>query len=111
MRLLQKYMLKGIKKEKEREAKAKEIAKKLLSKQLFPVHGHFIDADNAQNDLELNVEKLERTDDLWKLIWEYYIRAEIQMNVQQAPNTIKLKLFESANHSLVTQDFAKDPAN
>jgi len=112
VRLLQKYMLKAtIKKDAQRDAKAMEIAKKLLSKQLFPVHGHFIDAQTALHDLELSVDTLERTDDLWKLIWEYYIGAEIQMNIPQAPNTVKLKLFESANHSLVTQDFAKDPAS
>jgi len=112
IRLLEKYMLKAtIKKDGDREKKAKEIAKKLLSKQLFPIHGHFINANNAKNDLELSVDIIDRTDDLWKLIWEYYIRAEIQMNIPQAPNTVKLKLFESADQSLVTQDFAKDPAS
>jgi len=107
-RLLQKYMLKSIKKDAEREAKAREIAKKLLSKQLFPVHGHFIDAHNAKDDLGLDVVFLDRTDDLWKLIWEYYIRAEIQMNIPQAANTVKYKLFESGQHSLITQDITKD---
>lgn len=112
IRLLEKYMLKvTIKKNADREKKAKEIAKKLLSKQLFPIHGHFIDANNAKDDLELSVDILDRTDNLWKLIWEYYIRAEIQMNIPSGPNSVKLKLFESADQSLVTQDFAKDPAN
>jgi ClpP class serine protease len=42
--LLTKYMLKPtIKKKTERDDKAHEIAEKLLSKQLFPVHGQFID--------------------------------------------------------------------
>jgi hypothetical protein len=111
IRLLEKYMLKAaIKNDADRKKKAEEIAKKLLSKQLFPIHGHFINANNAKNDLELSVEIFDRTDDLWKLIWEYYIRAEIQMNIPQAPNTVKLKLFESTDQSLVTQDFSKDPA-
>lgn len=94
IRLLDKYMLKAtIKNDADREKKAKEIAKKLLSKQLFPIHGHFINANNAKDDLELSVDILDRTDDLWKLIWEYYIRAEIQMNIPLAPNVVKLKLF------------------
>jgi hypothetical protein len=112
IRLLEKYMLKAtIKKDADREKKAQEIAKKLLSKQLFPIHGHFINAHNAQHDLELSVDILDRTDDLWKLIWEYYIRAEIQMNIPAGPNAVRLKLFESADQSLVTQDLTNTPGN
>lgn len=54
IRLLEKYMLKAtIKNDANREKKAKEIAKKLLSKQLFPIHGHFINANNAKKTLSL----------------------------------------------------------
>jgi hypothetical protein len=104
IRMLEKYMLKGrIKDAKARTTKAGEIAEKLLSKQLFPIHGHFIGAATAKNDLELEVEILDRQDELWKLIWEYYIRAEIQMDIPSALQQQKIKLFESATHSLVSQ--------
>lgn len=104
IRLLDKYMLKAkIKNDTKRLEKAKEIAKKLLSKQLFPIHGHFINAATAKKDLELEVEILERKDKLWELIWEYYIRAEIQMNIQTQPNLMKIKLFKMSNKSFVGQ--------
>jgi len=103
--LLDKYMLKpkyphAIK----RSRKAKEIAEKLLSKQLFPVHGQYIDAATAQK-LGLEVEVLDKDDLLWKLIWDYYIRCEVQMNIPLQAGYIKTKLFESGNQaSLAAQD-------
>jgi len=105
IRMLGKYMLKErIKDAKARNKKAEEIAEKLLSKQLFPIHGHFIGGTTAKNDLELEVDILDRDDDLWKLIWEYYIRAEIQMDIPAAGlQAQKIKLFESSGHSLISQ--------
>jgi hypothetical protein len=87
-----------------RANKAKDIAQKLLSKQLFPVHGHYIDGATAKK-MGLEVEVLDKDDALWKLIWDYYIRCEVQMNIPLQAGFIKTKLFESANQiSLVTQD-------
>ena len=104
IRLLDKYMLKErIKDAKSRKEKAEEIAEKLLSKELFPIHGHFIDATTAQKDLDLEVKILDRQDKLWKLIWEYYIRAEIQMEIPSQQGQQKIKLFEGGAHSLVSQ--------
>ncbi len=104
-RLLTKYMLKDqIKDAAKREEKARTIAGKLLSKQLFPIHGHFINAQTAQKELELDVDILDRTDELWGMIWEYYLRAEVQMGIAPAPDTIKIKLFESATESIITPE-------
>jgi Serine dehydrogenase proteinase len=106
-KLLDKYMLKPkIAQSKPRTAKANEIAEKLLSKQLFPVHGQFIDGATAKSELGLEVDLLDREDELWKQIWAYYLRCEIQMNLAIQPGLIKIKLFESAQLSLVTQDTA-----
>jgi hypothetical protein len=103
IRLLDKYMLKErIKDAKSRAKKAEEIAEKLLSKELFPIHGHFINAATAEKDLDLEVKTLDRQDNLWQLIWEYYIRAEIHMDLP-APQGVKIKLFESGQQSLVSQ--------
>lgn len=105
--LLSRYMLRvKIPQETDRNKKAEEIAKKLLSKELFPVHGQFIDGKTARDKLELEVELLEKDDELWKLIWEYYVRCEIQMGIPlpQMPNYVKIKLFESTGVSLVTPD-------
>lgn len=104
--LLDKYMLRSkFPKASTRKKKAREIATKLLSKQLFPVHGQFIDGPTA-SQLELEVELLDKSDQLWEKVWEYYIRCEVQMNMQLQPPMIKIKLFESSQMSLVAQDTA-----
>jgi hypothetical protein len=105
-KLLDKYMLRfKIPQATSRKKKASQIAEKLLSKELFPVHGQFIDGITAQK-LDLGVELLDRNEKLWELLWEYYIRCEVQMNIPLAPGVIKLKLFESTGVSLVTPDTA-----
>lgn len=103
--LLDKYMLNpSFPNAEDRTKKATDIADKLLSKQLFPVHGQYIDGATAKQ-LGLEVEVLDKDDALWKLIWDYYIRCEVQMNIPLAQGFIKTKLFESGNQvSLVTQD-------
>jgi len=109
--LSSKYMLKAkIKDAAKRAEKATEIAEKLLSKKFFPNHGQFINAETAEKDLELSIETLDRTDDLWKMIWEYYLRAELQMNIPPAPDTIKIKLFESSAESIITPEAVKQSA-
>lgn len=105
--LLDRFMLKArLPKAEQRRQKAEEIAEKLLSKQLFPVHGHTIGGATAKSQLDLEVELLERTDELWELIWEYYMRCELQMNLPLNPPLVKTKCFESSFESLVTQDTA-----
>jgi hypothetical protein len=103
--LLDKYMLKPTFPEAtKRSKKANDIAEKLLSKQLFPVHGQYIDAATAQK-LGLEIEVLDKNDALWTQLWDYYIRCEVQMNIPLQAGYIKTKLFESGNQvSLITQD-------
>jgi len=103
-KLLDNYMLRlKIPQAKLRKKKAGQIAEKLLSKELFPVHGQFIDGPTAQK-LDLEVDLLDRNEKLWELLWEYYIRCEVQMNIPLAPGMVKLKLFESTGASLVIPD-------
>ncbi len=104
-RLLEKYMLKPrINGGPQRKRKALEIAKKLLSKQLFPVHGHFIDGTAAKKELELEVDVLDKELPLWKDIWDFYVRSEVGLNIGTQPPMVRIKLFESSSLSLVTQD-------
>jgi hypothetical protein len=103
--LLEKFMLRTrFTDDTERQQKADEIAEKLLSKQLFPVHGHTISGATAKSELGLEVELLEQTDNVWQLIWEYYLRCEMHMNLPGQAGLIKTKMFESSFESLVTQD-------
>jgi hypothetical protein len=103
--LLHKYMLVPVHKSTtKRKKNAEAIAEKLLSKELFPIHGYYINGQTAK-DMGLQVELLDKDDPLWKMIWEYYIRCEVQMNFAVQPGHIKTKLFESGNQiSLITQD-------
>jgi hypothetical protein len=103
--LLNKYMLKpSYPTASKRATKANDIAQKLLSKQLFPAHGQYIDGTTAKG-FGLEVEVLDKDDALWKLIWDYYIRCEVQMNIPLQAGFIKTKLFESAKQvSLINQD-------
>ena len=89
----------------QRKKKADEVAGKLLSKQLFPVHPQFINGETAR-DLGLEVEILSKDEELWKLLWAYYIRSEVQMNLQVQPPLIKIKSFESSQAGLLVQDSA-----
>lgn len=103
--LLNKYMLVPVHQNaKTRKKNAEAIAEKLLSKTLFPVHGHYINGQTAK-DIGLQVELLGKDDPIWTLIWDYYMRCEVQMNIPLQPPQIKTKLFESGNQiSLVMQD-------
>jgi hypothetical protein len=66
--LLDKFMLRGkYPQPKARAKKADQIAEKLLSKQLFPVHGHYISGPTAKQ-MGLEVEVLNKDDELWEKI-------------------------------------------
>jgi hypothetical protein len=103
--LLNKYMLVPVHKNSAtRKKNAEAIAQQLLSKELFPVHGHYINGQTAKG-MGLQIDLLDREDPLWQLIWDYYMRCELQMNIPLQPPLIKTKLFESGNQvSLVSQD-------
>lgn len=103
--LLNKYMLVPVHtKPTIRKKNAEAIAEKLLSKKLFPVHGYYINGNTAK-DMGLQVELLDKDDLLWNLIWDYYIRCEVQMDIPLQQGAIKTKLYESGNQvSLVVQD-------
>jgi len=79
-RWLSQYMLKND------HPKAKEIAKALSDNRRWLSHGKRIGIKEAL-DLGLEVEPINRKSKFWKLLWEYYGRAQMMMN---ATGTIKL---------------------
>jgi len=79
-RWLSQYML------KEDPAKAKEIAAALSDNRRWLSHGKRIGIQEA-TALGLKVDPISRRSKLWKLLWEYYCRAQMMMN---ATGTIKL---------------------
>ncbi|MCI4327906.1 MAG: hypothetical protein L3K16_09840, partial [Thermoplasmata archaeon] len=60
-------------------AKAKAIAQDLCDYSKWLSHGKMIGRDRAR-EMGLNIAFLERDDELWKLVWEYYLRAEFMLN-------------------------------
>lgn len=79
---LSQYMLKN------NPAKAKAIAKALSDNRKWLSHGKRIGIKEAQN-LGLDVDLIDRKSKFWKLLWEYYCRAQVNFNT-----TGTMKLFD-----------------
>lgn len=87
----------------ERCDKAGVIAKKLSSAATYLSHGRMINVHDIKNDDDLKylqIEELIKEDPLWSLLWEIYVRSEVFLSLNNQPNQIKAKLFESSNSSL-----------
>lgn len=79
-RWLSQYML------KDDPSKAEEIAKTLSDNRQWLSHGKRIGISEALK-LGLKIDRIDRKSKFWKLLWEYYGRAQMMMN---ATRTIKL---------------------
>jgi hypothetical protein len=83
-KFLPKYQLRAKHKgEKVTKAKmdslARDAAENLLSENIRFSHGRLIGAEEARDDVGLNVELLDRCDPYWEAYWELYVRAEVYM--------------------------------
>lgn len=98
------YMLKEkISDEFQRQEKAGVIAKKLSSAATYLSHGRMINIHDIQADDDLKylqIDEIKKEDPLWNLLWEIYVRSEVFLSLNNQPNQIKAKLFESSNSSL-----------
>lgn len=83
-RWLSQYML------KDDPTKAKSIAKALSDNRRWLSHGKRIGIKEAL-DLGLKVESIPRKSKLWKLLWEYYGRAQTMMNATGTIKTFECK--------------------
>jgi len=86
---LEKYMFKG------KPKAAKKLAKKLCNVKEWLSHGVVIDADQARDELKINVLKLEQNDELWKEIW--YLHCCYGVLFRRTPIS---KIYESSSVSL-----------
>ena len=73
-----KYKGEGLRPKQLRD-RAEEAAQNLLSANIRFSHGRLIGAEEARNEVGLNVELLERDDPVWEAYWELYVRAEVYM--------------------------------
>jgi hypothetical protein len=92
-KLLSDYMFR---KDAHCKEKTEKIVKMMSSVATHKVHGRFIDGATARRELGLNVKLLAKDDDFWKIIWEYYTRAEICLG-----NIGSAKMFET-RHEVLT---------
>lgn len=103
-RWLDKHMLKEkIKSHAQRKRLANRIARKLSSAEAYLSHGRMINANDimADRDLKnLEIELLEKEDQLWNILWEIYVRSEVFLSFNPNPQQLKAKIFESSNSSL-----------
>jgi hypothetical protein len=58
---------------------ARDAAENLLSANIRFSHGRLIGAEEARDEVGLNVELLDRGDPHWEAYWELYVRAEVYM--------------------------------
>lgn len=95
---LKQRMFASVTPHKAQNALVRNVLKQLSATELFKVHGRMIDANAAKTKLKLNVRILPKEDELWKAIWNYYVRAEVLF----ARNLVG-KLVESKNEVLIQQ--------
>jgi hypothetical protein len=77
---LKRYMLPRLHPDDDARAlglKAARIAQNLSQANKRFSHGRMIGAEEARDEIGLDVEILDRLDPRWKLIWEIYVRMEI----------------------------------
>ena len=96
---LEKHMFKRIRKVSSRKDMIDNVLKGLSSVGIFKVHGRMIDGNAAKTDLKLNVRLLGKDDPLWKDLWQYYVRVDVQFS--RTPGYAKL--IETKNEILIQQ--------
>jgi hypothetical protein len=97
------HMLKKYSDPEERRRIAKIITDSLTSTAIQKSHAKIIDFKAIKDlDIKLEIEYLEETTNLWKLIWEYYIRSEFILTYRKKPTA--LKLIETSESTLMLQE-------
>jgi hypothetical protein len=77
------------------------VAENLLSRDARFSHGRLIGAEEARDEVGLNIDYLQRDDPLWDAYWELYLRAEVFMQtVPTAPEQGVSKLFFDRDSTL-----------
>jgi len=79
---------------KEEPEKAKTIAEILSDANTHLSHSRIIDRDEASN-MGLRINKIDKDDKVWLLIWELYCRSEFFLR-----NSKQIKLFETSKSSI-----------
>lgn len=87
---LERYMFKALPKKK-RDATIAKVLERLSARSQTRVHARLIDAHQAKTDLGLKVRILPKDDAFWRLLWDYYVRADIAMRHAGTAKLIETK--------------------
>lgn len=82
------HMFSSITPASKKKSMVEDVLKGLSSVGIFKVHGRMINATAAKRDLKLNVKLLGKDDDMWRDLWQYYVRADVLLS--RNPDTAKL---------------------
>ncbi len=74
--------------------KAEEVTEKLVDTKKYLSHGIVIDHNEAEHEIKLKVEFIEKTDKLWQAIWRLHCDYLVDIDEKKL-----LKLFESKDIS------------
>jgi hypothetical protein len=77
---LRTYMFRDIKPPARQAKMVNDVLKGLSSVGEYKVHGRMINAITAKNDLHLNIKVLGKADEVWKDLWQYYIRTDVLLS-------------------------------
>ena len=73
-----------------------KTAGELTTGDRFNMHGSVINHQDAKDSLGLNVDFWDQTDERWQLLWDYYLRARANFQM----NPASAKLFETTDTSV-----------
>lgn len=85
---LKTHMFRSLKPAQKQKAAIENVLKHLSSVGIFKVHGRMINGTTAKTELKLNVRLLGKDEPLWKELWQYYVRADVQL--ARSPGVYKL---------------------
>ncbi len=86
--------------EKDKKDKAvNTVIDNLSAVSILKVQGRMVDGNVAKTELGLDVKLLGKDDPIWKLLWNYYVRADITLGKMSAA-----KLIESRTEMLFARE-------
>lgn len=92
------HMFKDVQPDEERVKRVGAVIMGLSQPANFQVHSRMIDGNAAKTRLGLNVKLLAKDHELWKAVWQYYIRADVFLS--GAHGTPSSKVIESREESM-----------
>lgn len=92
---LRAHMFRGLK-PAEQTKRIDQVVDELSSPKYFQIHGRMIDGHTAKTRLKLRVQLLPKDNQLWRAVWDYYVRTDVFLSGRQGGPPAS-KMIESRN--------------